>query len=89
MSKAREADEVVTAAQLRAAVRSKLDSRTIRERISQLIAEYVPPEARKRHGGGRTRLPLELIPFDQRTAFLASLAKMGAMDTPNKVLVDS
>ena len=53
--------DVVTASTLRSVIRSKLDSGISRNAVSQLIAEYVPPEARKLRKDGREyRLPVEL-----------------------------
>ena len=70
MNTVREFD-VVTAATLRLVIRSKLDNGISRRAVSQLIAEYVPPEVRKLRKDSREyRLPVELIPFDQRIAFL-------------------
>ena len=84
MNTVRELD-VVTAATLRSVIRSKLHNGISREAISQLIAEFVPSEARKLRKDGREyRLPVELIPFDQRIAFLAALANISdTTETPS------
>ena len=75
---------VVTAAKLRSVIRSKLDNGLSRQTISDLIAEHVPPEALKRRGEGRARrVPVELIPLDQRVAFLAALARASALSPAN------
>jgi hypothetical protein len=71
-------EHVVTAAILRTAIRAKLAAGTTRRTVSMLINSYVPSgtHAERDDDTGIKRLPVELIPHNQRTQFLRALEKL-------------
>lgn len=70
-------EQVITAAILRMAVRSKLHAGASNEAVSLLVLSYVPPERRtRRTEEGLSRQPLEHIPHTRRAEFLNSLINL-------------
>jgi len=71
-------EHVVTAAILRTAIRAKLAAGTSRRTVSMLINSYVPvaTQAERDDDTGIRRLPVELIPHNQRPGFLRALEKL-------------
>jgi hypothetical protein len=71
-------ERVITAATLRVAIRSKIRNGTSRRRISLLINVYAPAGVRsdRDDGTGVQRLAVEVIPHQQRIAFLEALERL-------------
>jgi len=70
-------ERVITSANLRKAIRSKLRTGASREMISFLIRDYVPAGLRSDRLAGRApRLAVERIPHRRRAAFLAALSEL-------------
>jgi hypothetical protein len=68
---------IITAEDLRAAVRAKLDDGISSRAISLLVCAYAQPEANSgRPQRGWRRLPVETIPEDWRAAFMLALDRL-------------
>jgi hypothetical protein len=77
-------ERVITAAMLRAAIRTKIRSGASRRSISLLIARYAPADAHseREDSGGVQRLAVEVIPHGLRTGFLDALDQLPLDETP-------
>ena len=68
---------IITAEDLRAAVRAKLDDGISSRAISLLVCAYAQPKPDSgRPQRGWRRLPIETIPEDWRAAFIAALDRL-------------
>jgi len=81
-------DLIITANILRTAIRAQLRRGTRREIVSALIKAYAPPEARtvRRHDG-EYRLPVEVIPYQRRIAFLDALNQLSDERAQGETLI--
>ena len=74
-------ERVISADEMRRAVRAKLHAAASREAICWLISTYAPIGAtHHRTEGGVPRLPVEVIRSEKRQAFLDALSRLS--DTP-------
>ena len=69
-------ERVLNGATLRMAIRARSQAGVSHRTISQLIAFYVPDALIRARGEGADRLPVELIPPDERTDFLGTLQRL-------------
>lgn len=71
-------DRVITAARLRAEIRTKIRAGASGRSISLLINAYAPPGIRsdREESSGVQRLAVEVIPHRQRAAFLEALHQL-------------
>jgi hypothetical protein len=76
-------ERVITAENLRAAIRGKIGQGLTRQAISGLINTYADPLAGEgRNDRGVWRVPVEAIPFERRAEFLLALAELQEGDVP-------
>ena len=71
-------ETVITSAALRAAIRAKIGEGVSSRTVSLLINSYAPSstEAGRDDETGARRLPVEVIPHEQRAAFLIALRQL-------------
>jgi hypothetical protein len=79
---------LTTAKDLRIAIRAKIRDGASARSIWLLISSYVPTGLIDRLEDGKPRLPVELVPYGQRTAFLEALANLAPVPTPKPPRAD-